>query len=182
MHTKLFLPAFLLAIISVLFSYQTARAHETITVGDYTIEVGWFSEPPVAGQHNAIVVHVSRTSDEQPVEDLSSLTLTISYGGQEKNLTLEPADEHSPGEFMAPILPTVAGKYTLKFGGTLGENAVDAEVEPEEVQPADTLQFPVVGSTDQSTDLGTLNWLIYLSLLIGLTALGVGITALRKSR
>jgi len=181
-NKSLFLPACLLTFFAILFSYQTALAHESITVGDYTLELGWLSEPPVVGQHNAIVMHVSRTSDEQPVEDISSLTLTISYGGQEKNLTLEPADEHSPGEYMAPILPTVAGQYTLKLGGALDNTAVDAEVEPEEVQPADTLQFPVVGSTDQGATLGTLNWLIYLSLLIGLTALGVGITALRKSR
>ena len=167
---------------AIFFSYQTAFAHESITVGDYTLEVGWLSEPPVVGQHNAILVQVSRTSDEQPVEDISSLTLMISYGGQEKSLTLEPADEHSPGQYMAPILPTVAGQYTLKFGGRLGDTAVDAEVQPEEVQPADTLQFPVVGSTDQSQALGALNWLIYLSLLIGLTALGLGIVALRKSR
>jgi hypothetical protein len=105
----------------------------------------------------------------------------MSYGGQEKALTLQPLGEDTPGQFVAPILPTVPGQYTVKLGGTLGNTAVNAEVQPEEVQSADTLQFPAV-SAGQDPSLGTLNWLIYLSLLIGLTALVLGVTALRKSR
>jgi hypothetical protein len=172
----------LLAFIALILNFQFVLAHESITVGDYTLEVGWLSEPPVVGQHNAIVVHVSTTSDEVPVEDVSSLTVTVSYGGQNKTLTLEPVDEHSPGQFMGPVIPTVPGQYTVHFGGSLGDTAVDAEVEPEEVQPADTLQFPIAASEGRSTDFGVMNWLIYLSLLIGLIALGLGLTALRKSR
>jgi hypothetical protein len=172
----------LLALMALILNFQFALAHESITVGDYTLEVGWLNEPPVAGQNNAIVVHVSTTSDEQPVEDVSSLTVTISYGGQNKTLTLKPVDEHSPGEFMAPVVPTVPGQYTVIFGGRLGESTfVDVQVEPEEVQPADTLAFPNTAPEDQGTNVGIMNWLIYLSLLIGLIALGLGVTALRKS-
>jgi hypothetical protein len=173
----------IIAFVALILNFQFALAHESITVGDYTLEIGWLNEPPVAGQNNAIVVHVSTTSDDQPVEDVSSLTLTISYGGQNKTLTLEPVDEHSPGEFMAPVVPTVPGQYTVQFGGRIGETTfADVQVEPEEVQPADTLAFPNVASEDQSASLGVMNWLIYLSLLIGLIALGVAVTALRKSR
>lgn len=185
MNKRLFIPACLLAIIALVLNFQLALAHDSITVGDYTIETGWLSEPPVAGQQNAITVNVSTTSDEQPVEDVSSLTVTISYGGQSKALTLEPVDEHAPGQFMAPVVPTIPGQYTVQFGGTLGDTAVDAEVEPEEVLPADTLQFPSeasAASAEQNTDLGMMNWLIYLSLLIGLTALILGVMALRKAR
>jgi hypothetical protein len=181
MNKKLFLPACLLTFIAVLISYQTVFAHESITVGDYTVEVGWLSEPPIVGQQNAIVVNVSTTSDEQPVEDVSSLTVTVSYGGQEKALTLQPLGEDTPGQFVAPILPAVPGQYTVKLGGALGDTTVDAEVEPEEVQPASTLQFPSVASEEQSANLGVLNWLIYISLLIGLIALVLGVMALRKS-
>ena len=102
----------ILVSLALILNVQPALAHESITVGDYTLEVGWLSEPPVVGQHNAIVVNVT-TGEEQPVEDISSLTLTISYGGQQKTLTLEPVDEHSPGQYMAPILPTVAGEYSV---------------------------------------------------------------------
>src|SRR5690242_12865928 len=133
----------ILVSLALILNVQPALAHESITVGDYTLEVGWLSEPPVVGQHNAIVVNVT-TGEEQPVEDISSLTLTISYGGQQKTLTLEPVDEHSPGQYLAPILPTVAGEYSVIFGGTLGDTAVDAETHVEEVQTADTVAFPNV--------------------------------------
>jgi hypothetical protein len=172
-----------IALMGLILNFQLAQAHESITIGDYTLEIGWLSEPPVVGQHNAIVVHVSTTSDEQPVEDVSGLTLTISYGGQSKTLTLEPLDEHSPGQFAAPILPTVPGQYTVHFGGTLGDAAVDAEVEPEEVQPADTLQFPNIDATQPETrGLGRTEWLAIAGLVSGLAGLALSLFNMRKSR
>jgi hypothetical protein len=182
MNKKLFFSAGVLVIIALVLNFQPAFAHESITIGDYTLEISWLSEPPIVGQQNAIVVNVSTTSDGQPVQDISALTVTISYGGQAKTLTLQPLGEDTPGQFIAPILPTVPGQYTVKLGGTLGHTAVDAEVEPEEVQSADTLQFPRVSSARQGADLGMMNWLIYLSLLIGMIALILGVMALRRSR
>jgi hypothetical protein len=172
----------LLCFLALLLNFQLALAHESITVGDYTLEIGWLSEPPIVGQQNAIVVNVSNTSNEQPVEDVSSLTVTISYGGQKKTLTLQPLGEDTPGQFVAPILPTVPGEYTVILGGTLGDTAVEAETHVEEVQPTETLQFPSLESAQQGVDLGVMNWLIYLSLLIGMIALVLGVMALRKSR
>jgi hypothetical protein len=183
MNKRLFIGAGLLTIVALLMNFQLALAHESITVGEYTLEIGWLGEPPIVGQQNAIVVNVSTTSDEQPVEDVSDLTVTVSYGGQDKTLTLQPLGEDTPGQFVAPILPTVAGQYTIKLGGTLGDTAVETQVDPEEVQPADMLAFPSVASAEsaqQSANLGAMNWLIYLSLLIGLIALILGVMALRK--
>ena len=157
----------------------------SITVGDYTLEIGWVNEPPIVGQQNAIVVNVSTTGDEQPVEDVSGLTVSSLLWRSEQDLTLQPLGEDTPGQFVAPILPTVPGQYTVKLGGTLGDTAVNAEVEPEEVQAADVLQFPSEASAaaaEQSADAGMMNWLIYLSLLIGLIALVLGVMALRKAR
>lgn len=184
MNKKAFWMAGLISLTALVLNFQLAFAHETITVGDYEIEIGWSNEPPVVGQQTAIALNVSDTSsgEAQPVEDVSSLTVAISYGGQSKTLTLEPLGEDTPGQFVAPILPTVPGQYTVTLGGKLGDTAVDAQVEPEEVQPADTLQFPATESTQQSADSGLTHWLIYLSLLIGLIALGLGMSALRKAR
>lgn len=109
------------------------------------------------------------------------MTVTVSYGGQNKTLTLQPLGEDTPGQFVAPILPTVAGTYTLIFGGKLGDTDVNAEVEPEEVEGADTLQFPTVESQEQSADLEGINRLIYFSILIGLIAFVLGIAALRRA-
>ena len=182
MRRRISCTAGLIALIALMLSYQVALAHESITVGDYTLEIGWLSEPPIVGQQNAIVVNVSKTSDQQPVEDVSALTVTISYGGQNKLLTLQPLGEDTPGQFVAPILPTIPGEYTIILGGTLGDTTVNTETHVEEVQPADTLQFPSVESAQQNADLGIMNWLIYVSLLIGLIALILGVMALRKSR
>jgi len=174
----------LICLIALVLNFQLALAHESVTVGDYTLEIGWVNEPPVVGQQNAIVVNVSNTSggDEKPVEDVLGLVVTVSYGGQSKTLTLQPLGEDTPGQFIAPILPTVAGKYTVNLGGKLADTDVKVDVEPEEVQTADTLQFPSREAAQQSADLGLTNWLIYLSLLIGLIALGLGVIALRKAR
>ena len=185
MNKKLLLPAFFITLVAVLISYQTVLAHESITVGDYTLEIGWVNEPPVVGQQNAIVVNVSTTKDHQPVEDISALTLTVSYGGQNKTLTLQPLGEDTPGKFVAPILPTIPGQYTINLGGKLGTTDVKADVQPEEVQAADVLQFPSVASAasdQQSATLAMMNWLLYISLMIGLIALVLAVMALRKSR
>jgi hypothetical protein len=170
------------ALLAIVLNVQPVLAHESITVGDYTLEVGWLNEPPIVGQHNAIVVNVS-TGDEQPVEDVSSLTLTISYGGQQKTLTLEPLDEHFPGQYVAPILPTVAGEYSVIFGGTLGDTAVEAETHVEEVQTADTLAFPTVDSTQpETTNFGMTEWLAIAGFVSGLAGLIISIINMRKSR
>jgi hypothetical protein len=182
MKKRFSITACLLALVALVTSYSIVFAHESVTVGDYTIEIGWVNEPPLVGQQNAIVVNVSTTSDEKPVEDVSSLTVAVSYGGQNKTLTLQPLGEDTPGQFVAPILPTVPGQYTVNLGGKLGDTDVKVEVEPEEVQAADVLQFPSVASAQQNADLGMMNWLIYLSLLIGLISLVLGVMALRKSR
>jgi hypothetical protein len=182
MRKKGNLLASVFALMALIFNIQSASAHESITVGNYTLEVGWLDEPPVVGQHNAIVVNVA-TSDGQPVEDISSLTLTISYGGQEKLLTLEPVDDHSPGRYMAPILPTVAGEYSVIFGGMLGDTAVEAETHVEEVQPADTLAFPDVSSAPQeTTNFGMTEWMAIAGFLSGLAGLILSLLNIRNRR
>lgn len=184
MNKKKFWTAGLISLIVLLLNFQLAFAHESVTVGDYEIEYGWLEEPAIVGQQNAIIVYVSNTSsgEAQPVEDVSSLTVTVSYGGQSKTLTLQPLGEDTPGQFVAPILPTVPGTYTLIFGGKLGDADVSAAVEPEDVEGADTLQFPVLESTGQGTGSSVTDWLVYLSLLIGLIALSLGVMARRKPR
>jgi len=80
--------ASLISFIVLFLNFQLALAHEGVTIGDYEIEIGWINEPPIVGQQNAIIVNVSNTSggDARPVEDVSTLTVTISYGGQVKLL------------------------------------------------------------------------------------------------
>ena len=169
--------------LALVLNVQSALAHESITVGDYMLVVGWLNEPPIAGQPNAITVQVTTTSDGAPVEDVSSLTLTISYGGQEKALPLQSVDEHSPGQYQAPILPTVAGEYSVIFGGALGDTAVEAETHVEEVQSADTLAFPRADfAQPEVSGFGATEWLAIAGLVSGLAGLLLSLFNLRKSR
>jgi hypothetical protein len=182
MDMKKLWQAGLIAFIVLILNFQLASAHEGVTVGDYEIEIGWVNEPPIVGQHNALVVNVSNTSGGtvQPVEDISALTVTISYGGQSKTLTLQPLSEDTPGQFVAPLIPTVAGEYMVALGGKLGDTDVNAEIHPEEVVPADILQFPSV--SQPNGDAGETSWLTWLALFTGLIGIGLGVTALRKPR
>ena len=184
MKKKSVLHACLIALLFLLFTRQTAHAHEHITIGDYEFVIGWLEEPPIAGQMNAIVISITEQSSGEPLtmEDASALQVTISYGGQTRGLALEPVGEDSPGVFMAPLLPTVPGEYTILLGGQLGETAVEAEVQPEEVQPADVLQFPIPEPSPQMTNIGIENWLTWLAVLLGLVGVGLGTMAYRKAR
>lgn len=180
MNKRIFNFTGLMVLITLFANVQTALAHETVKAGNYELEVGWLNEPPVVGQQNAIVVNVSDTSSgtAQPVQDISVLTVTVSYGDQNKLLTLQPLGEDTPGQFVAPILPTLAGQYTISLGGKIGATDVNTQVEPEEVRSADTLQFPLFDiKPGVSTD-----WLAWLGVLLGLIGIGLAITAMRKAR
>ena len=186
MNKKFYISACLIAIFAILLSHQRALAHESITVGNYEIVYGWVNEPPVAGQLNGVEIFVNDTSSgtEQPVEAqiIDSLVVELSYGGESKTLTLEPVFD-TPGAFDATILPTIAGLYALKFSGTVGDTPVDTEVELEEVQPEDAVQFPGGASTEsaqQNAAVATSEWLTWLAVLLGLVGIGLGVAALRK--
>jgi copper resistance protein C len=150
-------------------------------VGDYQIEMGWSTEPPITGQRNGIIVNVTKV-EEEPVENVSNLVISVAYGGQTKNLTLQPLGEDTPGQFVAPILPSIPGQYTINLGGKLGDTGVSAEVDPEAVQLPNTIQFPLVEASSQNTGFGLAGWLSLLGILLGLAGIGLGMVALRKNR
>lgn len=157
---------------------QIVLAHEGIMAGDYELEIGWLTEPPITGQMNAIVVNVNK--GDEPVEDVSGLEVSLTYGGQSKALLLEPFGENTPGQFVAPILPTVPGQYSVHLGGKLGDTDISADVEPEEVDSPTAVEFPIFDTNSQSNNFGITGWLALLGILFGLIGTGLGLTALRK--
>ncbi len=182
MNKKIVLPACLLTLILLTTNFQLVLAHESITAGDYQLEIGWLTEPPVAEQMNGIIVNVTKGNEEEPVEDVSDLVVKVSYGGQVKALLLQPLGEDTPGQFVAPILPTIPGQYTIQLGGRLGDTEVSAEVEPEKVQTPEMIQFPIMETTSQSAGLGLTGWLGLLGVVLGLAGIVISTVALRKSR
>jgi hypothetical protein len=174
--------AALVLISGVLFlNIESASAHTTVHAGNYDVEVGWVDEPPIVGQRNAVVVNVSNTTSPDAQVDVSKFTVNVTYGGQTKTLTLQPLSEDSKNQYIAPILPMVAGQYTVQLRGQLDSTSVSLDVQPEEVVPSDTLAFPSVAASTSPTaapDWGT--WLGGAGLIAGLAGLVIALLAWRK--
>jgi hypothetical protein len=186
MNTKPLIIGCLLIVLALILDVQQAFAHESITVGDYEIVYGWVSEPAIAGQQNGVEIFVNDTSrgEEQPAEEhiIHTLVVELMYGGETKTLALESVFD-SPGAFETTVIPAIPGLYSLKLSGTLGDTAVDQEVGLEEVQPADAVLFPSAASIETAQErvaIGSPDWLIWLSLLLGLLGVGLGTIALRR--
>jgi hypothetical protein len=156
----------------------TAEAHQEIQLGEYTLEYGWVTEPPMTGQPNAFVLNFTKGEQEhasgtpeahEGVEvDVSGLKVEVAYGGETTALVLEPVAD-KPGNYTAAFTPARPGEHTLRLGGTLDGFAVNAEVQPEEVEPA------TVASS------AGFNWAIVAGVGVVL-ALGVGFVVLRRRR
>ena len=182
MNKKIFAITGLIVLIALLVNYQNVSAHQGITVGDYELEIGWVIEPPLVGQQNAIVVNVSNSNGGEALSEedvIEELTVTISYGEQGKLLTLQPLGEDTPGHFVAPVLPAVAGQYLLILGGELGNTDIDLQMVPEEVQSIETLQFPSAENIQQKSSI---DWFPWLGIIPGFIGVGLSIIALRKIR
>jgi hypothetical protein len=68
----------------------------------------------------------------------------------------------------------------VNLGGKLGDTDVKVDVQPEEVESADTLQFPSTADTQQNSATGMMSGLTWLALACGLVGIGLGVVALRK--
>ena len=66
--------------------------------------------------------------------------------------------------------------------GKLEDTDVNVQVQPEEVQAADTLEFPKSSQSQQSAGFGLVGWLAIAGLVCGLAGLTLSIVNLRKSR
>jgi hypothetical protein len=103
MLRKLLRASAALAILSLLIAPLAVLAHEAITVGPYTIEYGWSSEPPTAGQDNAIVINISG-AEEAHGEASGTIALLKPTDGEtlqgdafEVAVQIEGVDEHAEG-------------------------------------------------------------------------------------
>jgi hypothetical protein len=182
MSRKSFLIASALVVVAALFSFQSASAHTTVHIGNYDVEIGWVDEPPVVGQRNAIVINVSNTSSTDATVDISKLTVNVSYGGETKTLTLQPLSEDATNQYIAPILPTIPGQYTVQLRGQLDTTDISSDVQPEEVVSSDTLAFPsAANSKPQTSGGGWSVWVSIVALIAGLAGLIVAWLAFRKA-
>lgn len=188
-----FVGAALLAGLALTMS-RVALAHETTTAGPYAIEYGWLNEPVIVDEPNAVIFNFGPAEGgaegAAPQVDVSNLKVEVVFGSDTKVLTLQPLGEDTPGQFVAPILPTRMGQYTVRLSGhimgDLGETDVNVEVQPEAVDGQDLVQFPSApGRGDPAFGGGGFGfnaWMPIAGLASGLLGLVVALIALFRKR
>lgn len=111
------------ALIAVLLAGSVALAHQSIEVGDgaYRVIVGYLVNPAYTGQMNGIDLAI-RDADNEPQMGLerSILAWVIAPDGTEVQLTLR-ANAAKEGWYTGNFIPTVAGNYTFRVSGFIGD-------------------------------------------------------------
>ena len=139
-----------LATAFLLLGAAPALAHEGRKLGDLEMEVGWGTEPALAGQPNSALILL--VHDGEPVVDLGdTLEFEVTFGDQTQQFPIEPFFEPgefgTPGDYRAWFIPTRPGEYTFHFFGTIDGEEVDETFTPgpggfEEVESSQPIQFP----------------------------------------
>ena len=104
-----------------------ASAHDEHKVANYTLEVGFGTEPGYAGVTNSVQVTISNNG--KPVTDAKGLKVAVSTGDAEpRQMPLQPYfgdDFGEPGDYRAFFIPTAPGAYTFKLTGSLGGKKIN---------------------------------------------------------
>ena len=140
----------LIFLFSIGFSIQSVYGHTEIKVGNYTIEAGWSNEPPLINNLNEVVIFIFE--NDAPVRNaMKDLSVSINYGGINKKLNFLPSEE-SVGQYLADIIPSNLGTYSLNLKGTIGTQNINNDIQIEEVEDAKKLTFPIVSESSNSLE------------------------------
>lgn len=141
---------FILILFSIGFSIQSVYGHTEIKVGNYTIEAGWSNEPPLINNLNELVIFIFE--NDSPVRNaMKDLSVSINYGGINKKLNFLPSEE-SVGQYLADIIPSNLGTYSLNLKGAIGTQSINNDIQIEEVEDAKKLTFPIVSENSNSLE------------------------------
>src|SRR5215204_1561048 len=147
-------PTLLLSFLT--FNLQPTLAHEEADFGDIKVEAGWVNEPPLLNQLNGIILIVSQVSNGQPVNNaLAQLDVTLQKGADDIPLNFQPTEE--AGSYTATILPTQLGQYAVVMQGTVAGQAINGQIQIEDVEDTARFAFPPVASTDSSSSISSSN-------------------------
>lgn len=135
----------ILFVSSFSFGIQSIYGHTEIKVGNYTIEAGWAKEPPLLNNLNDIVISVFENDDSPVRNAMKDLSTSINYGGLGKKLNFVPS-EQSPGVYMADIIPSKLGTYSLNLKGAIGTQSINNDIQIEDIEDAKKLTFPIVSA------------------------------------
>jgi hypothetical protein len=132
------------------FNPAPVLAHVEVVFGDISIVGGWVDEPPLVNQLNGIVLTITQVSSGQPVNNaLAQLDITLQKGAETRPLEFQPAEE--AGTYTATILPTQTGQYAVVMQGTIAGQAIDGQIEVEDVEDTARFTFPPTGGAATTT-------------------------------
>jgi hypothetical protein len=178
-----------------------AAAHEHVTVAPYGFTVGWLDEPAVANVMNGLDMGVNETLLNGTVVPVlgaeNNLTATIMSGPASSVQALSPQEDR-PGWYTFPIIPTIAGSYSVRIQGDLDGTSINVTVALDDVQASSTVEFPVPNPTPSqlqgndnamSSQISSLESQVALAtgiaavaVVLGLAGIGVGVLLGRRSR
>jgi hypothetical protein len=131
-----------------------ASAHGEHKVANYSLVVGFGTEPGYAGVTNSVQVIISNNG--KPVTDAKGLKVAVSTGDAEpKQMALAPYfgdDWGEKGDYRAFFIPTAPGAYTFKLTGSLGGKKIDKSYTSgkdgfDEITDPSEVQYPVAEPT-----------------------------------
>jgi hypothetical protein len=138
------------------FNPAPLLAHEEVVFGDINIVAGWVDEPPLLNQLNGIILIVTQVSNGQPVNNaLAQVDITLQKGAETRPLEFQPSEE--AGTYTATILPTQTGQYAVVMRGTIAGQAIDGQIEVEDVEDTARFTFPPTGATTTTGSSGSTN-------------------------
>ena len=154
-----------------------ASAHTTVAVGEYEIEAGWGTEPPIVGIRNTFVFEVSMPGEREGVKTgvrnaFSSMDATARFGGAEKMLDVSAAP--APGHYYSNVIPTRTGSYSVQFSGEIDGTPVDVDVGVEDVETTAVLDFPPRSGGDGDDPGSDAVWAAIRQLQAGSGGDGIG--------
>jgi hypothetical protein len=123
------------------FNTNSAVAHEEVVIGNISIVGGWVDEPPLVNQLNSIVMIITNASNGQPINNaVAQLEVTLQKGTESRPLEFQPVEE--AGTYTATILPTQTGQYAIAMRGTIAGQAIDEQMQIEDVEDTARFNFP----------------------------------------
>ena len=128
------------------FNTNSAIAHEEVVIGNISIVGGWVDEPPLVNQLNDIVMIITNVSNGQPINNaIAQLEVTLQKGTESRPLEFQPAEES--GTYTATIFPTQTGQYAVIMRGTIAGQAIDGQMQIEDVEDTARFNFPPAATT-----------------------------------
>ena len=138
------------------FNPAPVLSHVEVVFGDISIVGGWVDEPPLVNQLNGIVLTITQVSNAQPVNNaLAQADITLQKGAETRPLEFQPSEE--AGTYTATILPTQTGQYAVVMRGTIAGQAIDGQIEIEDVEDTARFTFPPTGAATTTTGSGSNN-------------------------